>query len=272
MKKLQLVKSSACIVLLSTCLNLSFAQGGAKLITSQTAPVHAMASKTTDNKVIATRKTAYGDITLQSSANDGPVGLYFNNKLVSLKQANATDEYGYTVSFVKDYKLQGKQVFLVKTDPGGNALPVKYALVQAMAKDEIKTTPLFNLYKNGVKKHHNELSVKIANYLPYASKHDFAIYSYKSDGEFKQVKAQKDDSYYKAKYAKYSAKKIMHIAKQDKCLNDDGTINTSHACSWGIKYCFMYKSMTNPKHDKAYSQLESSFANGDCMAQVNNYK
>lgn len=264
--------------LLNLCMCASLLYIGANLAyatDNTTTTATAISQQAPANKILDSRKTPYGTLSLQQAKPDDQTNLFFNDKLIHISQNGDSSDYGYKLAIVKDYKLNKDHVFLISNDPGGNSLPIKYALVQPKSKDDIKVSKLFVLLHTTKDIHlkRDKLIIKVKNYLPYASKNDYAIYEYTTDKGLELIKDHKPDSYYKDLYAKKNAKYILRVAKKDGCLDDKGQISTAHSCQWGVKYCFMFKSLAKPtKADAAYTTLASSFEKADCMQGTEYYK
>jgi hypothetical protein len=116
-------------------------------------------------------------------------------------------------------------------------------------------------YKDAVKVESNLIVVKYPNVAPYAESTDIGSLSYDySKNKVEIITHLKRDSYYKKKFANYTPQQIYQEAIADGNIDKEtGLIATCHICGmYGYKYCFKFKSLTNPPHDKYYMTLQKS--------------
>ena len=101
--------------------------------------------------------------------------------------------------------------------------------------------------------------LRFADARKYTERDDYQVYQYCGIGNVAKVLDVKSESYYQSKFAKLSAMDIYQIAHKDGCMNSmSNSFILNRSCSYGIKYCHMFKSMLNPKHDKYYLALQQA--------------
>ena len=192
-------------------------------------------------------KTQIGII--KSIATSSGNSIMINNKTVSEIQAQSPIELSNL------FAIEGSQIFLIGYNQGGNDCNIKYQFI-TINKSGYKLSSQFGncLPYTKAQQTVDTISINFKSNNEYATQNDFIVYQYQN-GLVKQTKKDKSDKYYLKKYASLSAKGIMALAIKDGCAND-GILNYDNACSWGKKYCTMFKALKNPVKDNDYQTLK----------------
>jgi hypothetical protein len=181
--------------------------------------------------------------------------LYFNGSPTNPKISNQI------LSIEKSYTLGDKAVFLIGSYTGGtiDADTLNNYLIQIDKSGNYKATPEFAYIQNGIMQTGESLVINgVIPFRPYAESDDYPIYNY-SNGVLNTIRAAKDDSYYLKKFSTLSPAAIINMAKLEQCFDTaNNEIDTSHACSYGHKYCFMYRAIKAPVSDANYQILKKA--------------
>lgn len=183
--------------------------------------------------------------------------LFFNGKPVAPKMSNQM------INIEKSYTLGNNSAYLIGSYTGGtiDADTLNNYLVLIESSGTYKISQQFGYQPNGIMQTNESLVINgVVPFRPYAESTDFPVYLYTNKGQLITTRAAKPDSYYEAKFANMTALSIVNIAKADQCFNlSENQVDTSHACSYGTKYCFMFKSMKDKgAHDDSYAILEKA--------------
>ena len=104
------------------------------------------------------------------------------------------------------------------------------------------------------------ITIKYNNIVAYAESNDIGMltYNYK-DNKITIVKPIKSDVYYKNKFAKLTSQQIyLEALANYGVVESTGFIDMSHVNRYGERYCFKFRSLSNPTHDKYYELLKQS--------------
>ena len=104
------------------------------------------------------------------------------------------------------------------------------------------------------------ITVKYNNIVAYAESNDIGMltYNYK-DNKIAIVRPIKSEVYYKNKFAKLTSRQIyLEALTNYGVVESTGLIDTSHVNRYGERYCFKFRSLINPTHDKYYELLKQS--------------
>ena len=178
--------------------------------------------------------------------------LYFNGSPVSPRIGN------FQINIEKNYILGGNSVFLIGSYTGGtiDADTENSHLIQIDAQGKYTVSKAFAYMRGGIIQKDDALYINgVIPGKPYIESSDLPVYLFES-GVFKTIRGAESDAYYQAKYSKLQAKDIIKVALVDQCYDSENNlVDTSHACGYAQKYCFMFKSLKNPIHDQYYTAL-----------------
>ena len=105
----------------------------------------------------------------------------------------------------------------------------------------------------------NCIFLKFEDARKYTEDGDFQIYQYCGGNSVFKILDVKSEAYYQQKFANYSAKQIVNLAKNDRCLDKSNNgFYLSRECNYGIKYCYMFRQITKPTQDKYYKLLDKA--------------
>ncbi len=181
--------------------------------------------------------------------------LYFNGQLVN------PNIHNYQVNIEKNYLLGNKYVFLIGSYSGGtmDIDTQNNRLIEIAPNKQYKVTPLFAYRSDGIVVNQQSLYINAFDpERPYVESTDLPVYKYES-GNLIVVHNSKSYEDYQHKFSTMRPRDIINIAKADKCFDEeDKVLDVSHACGYGVKYCFMYKALKNPPHDEYYQELSQA--------------
>lgn len=181
--------------------------------------------------------------------------LYVNGKVTEPLVSN------YNVNIMnKLFETENEVGFLIGSFTGGTIDndTLNNRLLVLIKDDGYYLSPEFS-YVSSIESANGSIFITSGNSLNYASHDDYPIYEYK-DKQWLVARAGKSVAEYQKDFSKLTAKQILAIAKDDQCYDSDiDSLDTSHACNYANKYCFMFKSLAkNVLHDSAYNILQQS--------------
>jgi len=211
---------------------------------------------------IKTTTNQYGSLNISHSDTDGD-SLLFNGKKINLGK----EGYSFTLTLLTQANFARNSTYIVLGGSGGTIdmdsnIACKFVNVTGESSYQVSAlTYCPGNYKDAVTVKNNLVYVKFPNIVPYAESNDIGMLSfnyYKNKVEI--IKHLKKDAYYKQKFASYTPMQIYNEAISDGNIDKEtGLISTCHICRmYGYKYCFKFKSLKNPPHDKYYSILKKS--------------
>lgn len=105
----------------------------------------------------------------------------------------------------------------------------------------------------------NKILIKGVNTRVYADNNDIAIMLFDPiSNNITTISNPKPASYYKQRFSSYTVNRIISEAVSDSCYDNTEGLNTSHACNYGEKYCFMLNSIKKPTKDNNYKNLKEA--------------
>ncbi len=105
----------------------------------------------------------------------------------------------------------------------------------------------------------NCIFLKFQDARKYTEEGDFQVYQYCGGNSVFKILEVKSEDYYQQKFSTYTARQIVHLAKNEHCLD---TVNKgfylTKECNYGIKYCYMFRQINNPARDSYYKILDTA--------------
>lgn len=184
--------------------------------------------------------------------------MYFNNKHIVFPQ-------NYFSIFSLLYKIRSPNyiTYIIYAGTGGtldNDTNKNCYFLNILSKNKYSLSNLTYcpILKDGVTVKDDKILVKYANVAPYSDPNDIGLLQYYKQ-KIKIIKPTFNDSFYNDKFADYTTEEVVEEAKKDGCFDSPSNlINISHVCHYGQKYCFKFKSINAPMHDKYYDILNKS--------------
>lgn len=204
----------------------------------------------------------FGHLAIKHSETDGD-SLYLNKQRVNLgKEGNS-----FTLNMLSQINYPKSSVYIILGGSGGTIdmdsnIACKFLTITGKTTYQVSAlTYCPGNYKDALRIESNLIIVKYPNIAPYAESTDVGSLSYDySKNKIEIISHLKRDSYYKKKFANYTPTQIYQEAAADGNIDKEtGLIASCHICGmYGYKYCFKFKSLTNPPHDKYYVILQKS--------------
>lgn len=211
---------------------------------------------------VKTSNNQFGSVMIKHTDNDGD-SLLLNKQKINLgKEGNS-----FTLNMLSLINYPKASVYIVLGGSGGTMdmdsnVACKFVTITGKTTYQVSAlTYCPGNYKDAVRVESNLIVVKYPNVAPYAESSDIGSLSYDySKNKVEIITHLKRDSYYKKKFANYTPQQIYQEAIADGNIDKEtGLIATCHICGmYGYKYCFKFKSLTNPSHDKYYTILQKS--------------
>ncbi len=217
---------------------------------------------------VKTDTNKYGAINIvRESADIGQENLLINNKNTNINK-NQNDDF-YIMSLQTKIILPNSVVYIIWGGTGGTMdsdsnLQCKFVTMLPQNKYKISELtyckpfdkPNWLNIESG-----NLIQVEHPNIATYAESTDIGMLTYNYvTNKIITVTALKSNAYYKNKFANWTSKQIYEEALNDDAVDKQtGLINTCHICyMYGEKFCFKFKSLKTPPHDKYYNLLSKS--------------
>lgn len=109
---------------------------------------------------------------------------------------------------------------------------------------------------------HTCVNLKFNDERKYSDQGDYQVYQYCGTGYISKIMDMKPEDYYKEKYANLNPSLILQIAQSDHCLeHQNKSLIMNYRCSYGIKYCYMLKSISHPNKNRDYITLANACKN-----------
>lgn len=106
--------------------------------------------------------------------------------------------------------------------------------------------------------YNNCIEMKFEDARHYSDENDYQVYQYCGNAIVTKAFDVKPDTYYLEKYAKFNAQQIYNLAKHDACFNDNNSIILNRSCSYGIKYCYIFKNIAVESNNKYYEIMKKA--------------
>jgi|LauGreDrversion4_2_1035121.scaffolds.fasta_scaffold297830_1 hypothetical protein len=201
--------------------------------------------------------TLYTELGVISSVYDNDTKNYmlFLNNVPLGQVANPLIKYGF--------RLHNKQVILIfEVEKVGDnsvytildlSLKNKRILHEVGDFEELKAATLSN----------DQLCVylKFNDTRKYSKNSDYQLYQYCGTGGFNKILNVKSEEYYQRKFAGMNSEQIIKLAEHDKCYDSKTQhFYLDHRCSYGIKYCHIFKLIKVESDNSNYRDLEHACA------------
>jgi hypothetical protein len=102
------------------------------------------------------------------------------------------------------------------------------------------------------------LLFKFADERKFTDAGDYQVYRYCSGKPMQKIAEIKPARHYHEQFACLNASQILKLAESEGCLTANGQLQMTAECSYGERYCYMYRFIDAATNDLNYTQLRKA--------------